>query len=221
MRTRSYACLGGKVFQLAVQCHVISQRIGTNCWLLILLASFAPVGGSDDDRMMAPSVGGLGETGNDGLAVLAANELLISAAAVALVVMVWAPGARAVGGGMTPSGDVELAGPKENIYTASCLVADMRADKCGCNAFANWHCWPGMWIDAFPASAAMGCSAENCAANWSAGLTLGHTHLLFYIGLPIAVPVGAEGAGDAAATPVAPLKAVVLEPLLDEVAGLR
>ena len=105
--------------------------IATNCWLLILLASFAPIRGSDDDRMMAPSVGGLGEMGNDGLAVLAANELLISAAAVALV-MVWAPGeitassTRAVGGGMTPRGDME---PKENIQCIYSTMLGSRADK--------------------------------------------------------------------------------------------
>ena len=96
-----------------------SSFIATNCWVLILLASFAPIGGSADDRMTAPSTGGFGPGGSIRLAALA--ELLISAeAAVVLVMVAVVPGgntaspARAEGDGKVPRGTVAVPNTEKN-----------------------------------------------------------------------------------------------------------
>ena len=124
MESRSHASGGGVKSQLSVMADHLTAHAGpccrpaapTNCWVLILLASFAPIRGSADDRMTAPSTGGFGP---GGLAALA--ELLISAeAAVVLVMVAVVPGgntaspARAEGDGMVPRGTVALPNTEKN-----------------------------------------------------------------------------------------------------------
>ena len=84
--------------------------------VLILLASFAPIGGRADDRMTAPSIVNFGPAGGAGLAELV--ELLDSAAAAAALDIVagvvgvnTASPVRAAVGGIVPRDTA--AGPKK------------------------------------------------------------------------------------------------------------